>query len=471
MEVGRRDAESSSASFGRRTFGDVMLGDARRTARLIQSVDRMCRHPGGTLPDKLGDPAGLQAFYDLMDRKEATHETLMGGCRRATRRAIEQAATTVLIVHDATELDYSSIKALQPRLGQLGQGTTHGYVCHNSLAVRADDGAVLGLANQILHRRPQAPKNETEAQRRERGDRESRLWIKAAEAIGPAPAGARCVDVSDRLSDTFEYMAFEVTSDRHFVLRACEDRKLAEPTNEHVYFFAAARSLRATGVRTADVAARNGQPTRKASLTVAHGRVLIAPPRKRSGEYAAAPLELWVVRVWEPEPPAGVEPVEWILLTNVAVANDRDAQERIGWYERRWIVEEYHKAMKTGCRIESMQFESTDRLEPAIAAVSATATTLLSLRDAARRPDADVRPATDVIDAEYVEVLTAHYGKRLGEHPTILRFCLFVARLGGHQNRKRDGLPGWLTLWRGWTKLQSMVDGYRAAQRRSKKCA
>jgi hypothetical protein len=69
-----------------------------------------------------------------------------------------------------------------------------------------------------------------------------------------------------------------------------------------------------------------------------------------------------------------------------------------------------------------------------------------------------------------VEVLASHYGKKkLGAKPSVLTFYMHVARLGGHQNRKCDGFPGWITLWRGWMKLQSMVDGYTAALRKFKK--
>jgi hypothetical protein len=126
--------------------------------------------------------------------------------------------------------------------------------------------------------------------------------------------------------------------------------------------------------------------------------------------------------------------------------------------------------MKSGCGIEKLQFEKIERLEPAIAVISAVTTTLLRLRDAARAADADTRPAKQVVDPEYVEVLASHYGRRLGPNPSVRQFYMHVARLGGHQNRKADGFPGWITLWRGWMKLQSMMDGYRAALKKSKRC-
>src|SRR5262249_18594784 len=154
-------------------------------------------------------------------------EVLMDSHRAYTQSCIAALSTAVvLILHDATELDFTTITSLRDELGQIGPGTRRGYICHNSLAVRADPGAVLGLTSQILHQCADVPEGETLKQSRERENRESRLWIRGAEASGPAPAGVRCVDVSDSLSDTFEYMAYEVTHGRHFVLRSREDRRL-----------------------------------------------------------------------------------------------------------------------------------------------------------------------------------------------------------------------------------------------------
>jgi hypothetical protein len=461
--------DTCDATFGMRNFGEVDLGDKRRTACLVKTVDIMYRHPGGTLPDKLNRPADLRAFYRLMNRPEVTHQVLLHSHADHTRACIAALGTgVVLVLHDATELDYTKKITLCDQLSQIGQGTQRGYICHNSLAVRADTGAVLGLTAQILHQRADVPKGETLKHSRERENRESRLWVQAAQASGPAPAGVLCVDVSDSLSDTFEYMAYEVTHGRHFVLRQREDRRLEESVAGHDYLEAAVRALPSMGQRQIRVLASPGRSARKTTVEIAFTPLCVAPPGKQHGEYAKTPLDLWAVRVWEPNTPAGEEPLEWILLTNVPVGQEADAQERVDWYEKRPIIEEYHKGMKTGCRIESMQFDKIDRLEPAIAVLSVVTTTLLHLRDAARAPDADKRLATEVIGSEYVEVLVNHYGNRLGPKPTILKFYMHVARLGGHQNRKVDGFPGWITLWRGWTRLQAMVDGYHAAHLKSK---
>jgi Transposase DNA-binding len=455
--------DATNTTFGMRNFAGLDLGDKRRTNCLVRMVDILCRHPGGTLPDKLNRPADLRAFYRLMNRPEVNHAVLIRQHADHTRDCIAALGTgVVLVLHDATELDYSKKTTVSQHLSQIGRGTQRGYICHNSLAVRADTGAVLGLTSQILHLRAYRPKNETVKQCRERENRESRLWVLGARASRAAPAGVRCVDVSDSLSDTFEYLAYEAANGRHFVLRQREERRLETPVAGQRYLEAAVRSQPSVGQRTIRVQASPGRRARTTTVEVAFTPVRVSVPEKHHGEYVKEPLDLWAVRVWEPNTPPGEELLEWILLTNVPVDREADAQERVEWYEKRWIVEEYHKGMKTGCRIESMQFDKIERLEPAIAVLSAVTTTLLQLRDAARAPDAEQRLATEVIGADYVAVLVNHYGNRLGEQPTIRKFYLHIARLGGHQNRKVDGFPGWITLWRGWTRLQAMVDGYHA---------
>ena len=136
-----------TGTFGMRNFGQVDLGDRRRTNRLVRLVDVLCRHPGGTLPDKLNRPADLRAFYRLMRRPEVTHEVLICSHADYTRARIGELAeqnVDVLILHDATELDFTSKTTVSEHMSQIGMGTRRGYICHNSLAVRADTGACWG---------------------------------------------------------------------------------------------------------------------------------------------------------------------------------------------------------------------------------------------------------------------------------------------------------------------------------------
>jgi len=180
-------------------------------------------------------------------------------------------------------------------------------------------------------------------------------------------------------------------------------------------------------------------------------------------------LKVWIVRVWEVDPPEGQEALEWILITNEPVKSFAAAYRVVGWYECRWIIEEYHKGMKTGCQIESPQFTSEDRLQPAIALISIVTLTLLEMRDASRRADAKTRKARTLISADYVEVLSLWRHKKIKRDWTIHDFYYALARLGGHQNRKHDHPPGWQVIWEGWKELQAMVVGYEAAKL-TKKC-
>ena len=157
--------------------------------------------------------------------------------------------------------------------------------------------------------------------------------------------------------------------------------------------------------------------------------------------------------------PEGQERLEWFLITNEPVFAFEDAYRVVGWYECRWIIEEYHKGTKTGCNIESPQFTTEERLQPAIALLSIVTLTLLAMRDASRRPDAKMRKAREIISEDYIAVLSGwrHGIKRLDW--SIHDFYFALARLGGHQNRKNDRHPGWQTIWEGWKELQAMVCG------------
>lgn len=157
--------------------------------------------------------------------------------------------------------------------------------------------------------------------------------------------------------------------------------------------------------------------------------------------------------------------MEWILLINVPVDNEGDAWERVDWYSCRWIIEEYHKAMKTGCGVENLQFTRTSSLEPAIAVLSVVALQLLELRDASRREETQSQPATNFVPRLWVLVLSSWRHKRPRPNWTVKEFLFALARLGGHQNRRHDHPPGWLVLWRGWTNLQTMVAGAAAYSR------
>lgn len=456
----------TDANLGHSLFGHAQLGDQRRTKRLVESFNLMQRHPGGMLPDKLSSPADLRAFYRLCDADEVTHAAIIAAARQHALAQIAACAGPVLMVHDATELDYTSLASLADELGQIGQGNHRGYICHNVLAVAADTGDVLGLVDQILHHRDEVSKAETLIEHRARETRESLLWLRGTEHL---PADEKLIDVADQGSDTFEFLEHEIRSGRRFVVRAYKVRKVYaghEPVGPRRYLKEYADRLPELGRFTMDVQPQRGrQPRKDAEFILRGGSLLVCPPHCKRGQHGNDPLPMCVVQITEVDPPKGEKAIDWTLLTNESVRTYADAWRVTGWYEKRWIVEEYHKAKKTGCQIEDMQFTTIARLEPAIALLSVVALTLLNLRDASRRPDAKTRRATTILAPDYVDVLSIWRYRTIRKTLTVHEFFYALARLGGHQNRKSDHPPGWLVLWRGWTKLQAMLDGYHAAKR------
>lgn len=476
---------TQTPSFGELNFGHAQLGDRRRTKRLVQLVDQMCQRPGGTLPQKFRSPADLQAFYRLVRSDDVTHAAILGAHRQVTFEQIQRLETPVLVLHDSTELDFTTHKSLH-RLGQIGSGTRRGYIAHNSLAVDPQTREVLGLCNQVLHRRPRVAKQETNSQKRKRTTRESLLWLKGTE---PLPGDWQFVDVCDRGADSFEFLEHEMASGRRFVIRSSHSRRVfvghGEPRpGDSGKLHASARTLPQAGTWTLRVTSkvevcsphRRGKKktvrraARDANLAVAFAPVQIRPSTKKTGNYGNQPLAVWVIRVWEVDPPRGQKRLEWMLLTNEPMRGFADAYRVVGWYECRWIIEEYHKGMKTGCRIESPQFTTEDRLEPVIALLSVVTLTLLQLRDASRRSDATTRAAKTIISPLYVEVLSLWRHKKVRLDWTVHDFYYALARLGGHQNRKHDHPPGWQVIWEGWKELLPMVQGYETAKNRYNKC-
>lgn len=463
---------ATETTLGHSIFDHANFGDVRRSARMAELFDIIKRNPGGSLPDKLAQPADLRALYRLLDSQGVTHETVIEAIRNHTLAQIAACPDPVLILHDATELDYSSLESLVADLAQIGNGKRRGYICQNVLAVNGKTGAVLGLVDQILHKRAKTPKKETAAQHRNRKTRESLLWPKGTKHL---PSGSGLTDVCDRGADTFEFLEHELKSGRQFVIRCGRARNAYaghEIEGEAELLSDFAEGLPELGRFTMEVQYQQGRTgskkrkartAREAEFAIQAAPLLVCRPHVKKGFHGDEPLPLFVVRVCEVDPPEGEEPVQWTLLTNKPTHTFNQAWEVTEIYEKRWIIEELHKGMKTGCKIETVQFTTADRLQPAIALLTAIAVTLLNLRDMSRMTNARETDASEVLDSDYIVVLSLWRYKQV-RTMTVHEFFYALARLGGHQNRSSDHPPGWIVIWRGWAKLQNMILGYQAVK-------
>jgi hypothetical protein len=172
-------------------------------------------------------------------------------------------------------------------------------------------------------------------------------------------------------------------------------------------------------------------------------------------------IPVWVVRVWEPEPPPGVkQALEWILIVSVPTLTLAEAWERVEWYTCRWLVEEYHQCLKTGCLLEQRRLGQGERVQRLLGVLAPTAVRLLQLREIARLTPQ--RLARAALPPDLVN-LVAHLAEVPAETLTMEGFWRAVAQQGGHRGRRRDGPPGWQTLWKGWHYIQTVLEGVRLA--------
>lgn len=463
----------NAMSWAEQTFGGVLLGDKRRPPRAVQLGAALLQHPAASLPQQLDSDAALTATYQLLHEPDVTHAAILTPHWEQTRAKAGQ-HPLVLLSADTTILDYSHHRKTT-ELGPIGNGKGRGYLVHSVLALLPQPRQVLGLAHQI----PLVPKpkivGETLRQMQARR-RQTDVWQEAVDAIGAPPPDVSWIHVGDRGSDIFRFLATCLAQRCGFVVRAAKNRRVEvdgevadedretgamdgpeEPDPVIDYLFPVARALPSRETRTLAIPARHGKPARAATVELSWGSVRLLPPRQ---EKAEGPIDAWVVRVWEPDPPTKKDRLEWILLTSVPTETSEAAWERVSWYRCRWTNEDYHQCLKTGCQLEQRHLWDQAALERLLAFCAPVAIQLLQLRDLARiAPD---RPAIEVVEPDLVAVVAQVTGTPC-EGMTAETFCRAVARRGGYRDRNSDGPPGWKTLWRGWYDLQRILEGVRLA--------
>ena len=432
-------------------FGNCRLGDKRRTRRLVRFAEQICRNPSGNTPMQTQRWSDCKAAYRLISQDDVTFEAITGPHYEATRA---NAPNTTLLLNDTTEIDYgyeSVVEGLSP----VGNGSC-GFHLHNCLMV-GPEGDVQGLAGQMIRHRKLAPKNESRTDRLKR-DRESLLWRRMVEAVGPPPEGAQWIDVCDRGADDFEVYCQMLFSQHQWVVRAqhlhrnilLDGSENKQPLRDVVVQLPEQEMQYELRYRSKTYGART------ATMDVRFGAITMPAPQLKSPwvrQQGISEITMYVVEAREANPPRGVEPLHWILYTSLPVNQFEQAWKVLEYYEKRWVVEEFHKALKTGCRLDERQYRSSDRLETIAGLLSIVAVRLLQLRSAARaNPNA---PAKSVLPKIWIDVLKTLRPRTKVE--TVGAFYRQLAGLGGHLLRKSDGEPGWLTIWRGFNSLNLAI--------------
>jgi len=467
------DEESQGAI--RDEFADADLGDRRREERLRAVVRSAAVNPSASLPNIAGDDAALEGLYRLLSNEAVRPEKILAPHRA---RTMERARTAgvALAVHDTTENEFVG-DVVRTGLGPLRSGNEQGFLAHVSLLAAADGsrlpfgvGAITTWARNKFRKKPGKRKKRSGGELAAVRNKESSRWLDHVEQLEEEAGGCRLIHIADREADSFALLADLKHKNRSFVIRLRCNRVAREGDHDGVEHIEDIK-IRTVSKMTVDVEVSPRKAKSAPAMKKAHPA---RAARTATVEYSAARLrircpyyvknapkwlELNAVFVREIDAPNGEEPLSWTLLTTEPIDTAEQLAQVVAYYRGRWVIEEFFKALKTGCSYEKRQLESYDALVNLLAIFIPIATQMLKLRALSRMtPDA---PATEVLTPVQIAVLRACVRKPLSATPSTREVLLAIAGLGGHVNRRE---PGWLVIARGFEKLSFVLAGWLARE-------
>lgn len=461
--------------------------DRRRASRAGQLVAGIAEAPAASFPSVFPRGADLEALYRFVNSDRFGWRDLLEPHVRCTAERAG-GSKRVLVAHDTSDLSVAQFDSDTPRTNFAPLSSRkQGMKFHAGLAIRFDEGArpvPLGLVNvqPYVHRRENVPP-EFKAFWQEQGGwypHEMKRWFEGVERSEEALSGLDMppVHVMDREADSYGLLSY---LDRHghaFVVRLVEQNRRDGETG--LKMSEALESIPFVAVRTVKLGARSSlrnpaertrHPPRKerqAELAIRAKRVVLKRPPKRDSLYTGVSwdevpkqIEVNVVHALEVNPPSDQAPVQWLLLTSEPIDTTEDILRIVDFYRARWLIEEYFKALKTGCSLEKRQLASAEAMLKTLALLAPVAWRLLLIRYLA--DDAPDLPGRGLLPDEAFRLLQAYAGKEtLPDEATIHVVMYQLAALGGH--RKNNGPPGWQTLGRGMEKLIAWMEGAALAR-------
>jgi transposase-like protein len=463
-------------------FSEVMLPDPRLARRVRSFVASASSAPSASLPLMLQDAAGLEGGYRLLNNRRVTFEALVGAHRtRTAKRAVD--AVDVVVAHDTTDVETPN--AEPEDVGYLSTGRS-GYRAHVSLALCVEAArparplGVLSVQTCFQSRKPGTTKKVVKRQAMVHSkDKQSLRWHRGIEACAEVLEGcASVVHVADREADSFALFCTVLKVGDGCVFRLRNDRSARLTDDEALddewsLLSVIASELQGSFERLVPLSKRGDKgivarakthPPREARGAVLHysaAAIELKRPRNLPAEEFPESLHLSLVRVWEPSPPAGQKGVEWLLLTTESVETPAEIMRVVDIYRSRWMIEDFFKALKTGCLLQERLFESKHALLNLLALFLPIAVHLLLLRSCARdTPDA---PATEVLTPLQLTVLRHLSYRKMPDKPTASQALWALAGLGGHI--ANNGWPGWQVLGRAFIELARALRPWELATR------
>jgi hypothetical protein len=400
-------------------------------------------------------------FWRFIDNARVTLEKLIEGWSEQTRNAV--CGRHVLAIHDTSDIKFSTTPDDRRGLGKVGKGNVFGVLLHAMMAVDADTGACLGLVGGKVWTRKGGVK--IPHARRALVDKESARWLTTAEQAKEVLAPARVITViNDREGDIYAHWARTPEANVHLLSRVMHDHAVVKGGTlrkaiQHVPFAAKA---------VIDLPKRMDRRPRKAHLSLRFGCVAVRRPKNTTEEDLPESVMLHFVEVVEPHPPKGAKPLHWLLLTTHKVGVVADAWQIVAWYKRRWIIEQFFRAMKTkGLQIEDSQLETADRLMKLVAIAAKAATIVIQLVQA--RNGENGLPADLAFSAEETQALDAinkdlqgktELQKNPHHNKTLAAAAWVIAKLGGWSGYASHKPPGPITFHNGLARFQALAAGW-----------
>jgi hypothetical protein len=463
-----------AAGWAQQEFGDCELGDVRLTQRLIKIIRDKASQPGGSYSQAVGgDRYEVKSFYRFInneDKKgEITAQTMLQTHRDQTIRRMKT-ESTVLAIQDTMEMNFSNLRKCKG-LGEIGSNQTQtkskGLSLHSCLAIGGETGLPLG----VLHLNGYAPESAKDKDpKRPIEEKESMRWLEAyddAAAIAALIPETRVVCVTDREGDMFELFdrrRGHQGQKAHLLVRAKNDRSLADselklfeelaaaPLAER---FSQAVPRQRERAATSTKAARPNFRARTAEVEIRFKEVTLNPPQTTELRHKQ-PLKLWAIYLVEPHPPAGATPLRWFLLTTIPVTSAKIARQCVQYYCLRWRIEDWHRVLKSGCKVLEYQNHSAEVLLRNITMDAVIAWRIMLLVLLGR--EVPELPIELIFDPEERQVLDLLAKKKV---PCVGEAIIQIAKLGGYLNRKCDGHPGYESMWKGYVRFHDMVQTLR----------
>lgn len=416
--------------------------DPRLHKRAVGIALAILNRPTASVPERFSLQKDLKGCYRFLNNKAINHQMLQ---RQHYENTLKEAALEkgrVLFIQDGSELIYNSLKWTD--LGPTADSCGNGIMFHTCLVVkcREDQPQIIGLSGQKAWIREE--KDES-ADPKTQEEKESQVWQEMIDQIRVVPEGCRWTTVCDRGADIFSFIE-NLVAGMDCVIRSKHDRAILV-NGEKTKLKKHMRALPCMGTTSHFLRARKGF-SREVILKISWEEVEILPPNTAKEK---KPIKGWYVRAWCEED----DEIEWILFTLSPITCYEEALEIVTIYKHRWLIEEYHKCLKTGCQIEEIQFKTADRILALFGMLGVIATQLLQLKSISRtNPD---EPAEKYVDKLQLILLQKIYS--IKSPWTVREFWRRVAMLVGFTGRKSDGNPGWQKIWKGWLRLRDMCQG------------